>query len=333
MRILVIGATGFVGRRLCRGLIGRDHQVIALRRATSPLKPLQGIPVEHRIGDVTSPEDLRNAMRDVDAVYHLAAPHNPWESAGKLYATIVEGTRYVMEAALEAGVQRVIYTSAAASLGCGTGSNALQTPEVLDENHAWNLPPELWPFGYAKYLAELEVQKAVALGLPVVILNPSYILGPGDMYRKSQSMFHTLATRRIPFYLPGGINIVHITDVVRAHMSALSFGEVGERYLLAGMNIQIRYFQELIARASGNEVPRVLIPAGTAKRAIPILRMARSLLNLPVDVNLLKLAGNTFYYSAAKSMRGLKLPPYRGAEEIVNDTLAWINQADDITLH
>ena len=257
MRILVTGATGFIGRKLCRGLVGRDHEVIAFHRASSPGKALQGIPVEHRTGDVTSPEDLKKAMQGVEAVYHLAAPHSTQGGFGKTYATIVEGTRYVMEAALAAGVERVIYTSAAASMGVSLRKQPFQQPEVLDENHVWNLPASTWPFGYAKYLAEMEVQKAVALGLPVIVLNPSYVLGPGDEYRKNHSVLAMLASQRLAYYLPGGLNVVHISDVVRAHMSALTFGRIGERYLLAGQNIQVRYFQELVARMNGHEPPRV----------------------------------------------------------------------------
>ncbi len=329
MRILVTGATGFIGRRLCRGLVGRDHDVIAFHRASSSIKSLHGIPLEHRIGDVTSPEDLHQAMKGVDAVYHLAAPQTTQGGLGKLYATIVEGTRYVLDAALQNGVQRVIYTSAAAALGVGERMAALQQPEVLDENHVWNLSPERWPFGYAKYLAELEVQKAVALGLPVITLNPTYVLGPGDHERRNRSMISFLATHPMPFYFSGGVNIVHISDVVRAQMLALSFGEVGERYLLAGKNIQLRYFQETIAQKLNQDGPRFLVPPGLAFASMPFLQMGRSLLNLPFDPEQLRLTGLWFYYSGSKSLKELKLPPYRGAEDIINDTLHWIKKDDE----
>lgn len=321
MRILVIGATGYIGRRLCRGLVGRDHEVIAFHRASSSVKALQGIPLEHRIGDVTSPEELQQAMKGVDAVYHLAAPQSTQGGLGKLYATIVEGTRYVMEAALQAGVKRVVYTSAAAAIGVGERATAQQQPEVLDENHVWNLSPERWPFGYAKYLAELEVQKAVALGLHVITLNPTYILGPDDHAGRNRSAIALLADHPMPFYFSGGLNIVHISDVVRAHMLALSFGEIGERYLLAGKNVQLRYLQEVVAKKSKQDLPRFLVPPGLALASIPFLQMARSLLNLPFDPELLRLTGLWFYYSGAKSLKELKLPPYRDVDVMIYDSL------------
>ncbi|MBI9048996.1 MAG: NAD-dependent epimerase/dehydratase family protein [Anaerolineaceae bacterium] len=329
MRILVTGATGFIGRRLCRGLVGRDHDVIAFHRATSPSKALSGMPVEHRMGEITSPDDLAKAMQGVEVVYHLAAPHSAQGGYGKMYATIVEGTRYVLDAALEAGVQRVIFTSAAATVGVGPLIADDQPPEVLDENHVWNLSTVDWPFGYCKYMAEMAVQRALGKGLPVIILNPTYVLGPGDYYRKGHSMMSFLCQRRIPYYLPGGINIVHIGDVVRAHMSALSFGNIGERYLLAGQNVQIRYFQELIAKASGHEPPRFLIPTGLARNSIWLMRLIHSLVNLPMDVEMLRLAGYHFYYNAAKSIKELKLPPYRDAEEIITEAVNWYLQEDD----
>jgi dihydroflavonol-4-reductase len=321
MRILVTGATGFIGAKLCRGLVGRDHAVIAFHRPTSSLKALQGIPVEHKIGDVTSPEDLRAAMQGVDVVYHLAAPPQTQAGSGKLYATLVEGTRYVLKAALEAGVQRVIYTSAAAAIGAGKRLTPLQQPEVLDENHVWNLPPQRWPFGYAKYLAEMEVQKAVGLGLPVIVLNPTFVLGSGEQKKRNQSALASLAANPLPFYLSGGINIVHVSDVVRAHMAALSFGNIGERYLLAGKNLQLRYFQELAAKTLGHEGPRFLLPSNLAKAGIPFLHALRALVDLPFDEELLRLTGLWFYYSGAKSLKDLKLPPYRDADNIIHDAL------------
>ena len=206
MRILITGSTGFIGRRLCRGLVGRDHEVIAFHRASSPTKSLTGLPVEHRIGDITSPDDIAKAMQGVDVVYHMAAPHSAQGGYGKLYSTIVEGTKYVLDAALEAGVQRVIYTSSAATVGVGKVPGKDQQPEVLDENHVWNLQTADWPFGYCKYLAEMAVQRALGKGLPVIVLNPSYILGPGDYYRKGHSLFSYLCNHQIPFYLQGGIS-------------------------------------------------------------------------------------------------------------------------------
>jgi dihydroflavonol-4-reductase len=329
MRILITGSTGFIGRRLCRGLIGRDHDVIAFHRASSPSKSLSGLPVEHRIGDITSPDDLAKAMQGVDVVYHLAAPHSAQGNYGKLYSTIVEGTKYVLDAALDAGVQRVIYTSSAATVGVGQIPVRDRVPEVLDENHVWNLQTADWPFGYCKYLAEMAVQRAIGKGLPVIVLNPSYVLGPGDYYRKGHSLLSYLCSHQIPVYLPGGINVVHVSDVVRAHMSALSFGNIGERYLLTGKNIQIKYFQELVARASGHEPPRFMVSAKMARNNIWLMRMLHSLINFPMDVDMLRLAGHYFYYNAAKSIRELKLPPYRDADQTVEEAVMWYMQEDD----
>jgi dihydroflavonol-4-reductase len=162
MNIFITGATGFIGGALCRAFSARGDRVFAFHRATSNLRQLEDLPVEHVIGDLTQPATLTAAVQGMDAVFHTAA----WvgmNDAGRLYAINVEGTRTVVQAALKAGVKRLVYTSSVAALGIP----APGVPVLLDENHTWNFRPELFPYGYAKYLAELEVQKGVAQGLEI----------------------------------------------------------------------------------------------------------------------------------------------------------------------
>ena len=216
------------------GAGGTGHEVRAFHRATSNLRLLEGLPVEHCIGDLTQPDSVNAAVEGVEGVFHVAA----WvgmNDPGRLYAITVEGTRAVVQAALQSGVRRLVYTSSVAALGIPQPG----IPSLLDEHHTWNFRPELFPYGYAKYLAELEVQKGVAQGLDAVTVNPSLVLGPGDLYRQSSSVILQIATRKVGLAVAGGANAVHLADVVDGHIAAYHLGKCGERYILGGTQSQL----------------------------------------------------------------------------------------------
>ena len=187
MKILVTGSTGFIGAALCRALVMRGHSVRAFHRPTSNLLLLNDLPVEHVLGDMTQPETIQAAMQGMEAVFHTAATLGGGgrDLAGRMYTVTVEGTRTILRFAREAGVQRVVLTSSVAALGVPErfphGEMHAPVP-VMNENHTWNLRPDYWPYGYAKYLAELEVQRAVAGGQDAVIVNPTVVFGAGDIY-------------------------------------------------------------------------------------------------------------------------------------------------------
>ncbi|TLN22717.1 NAD-dependent epimerase/dehydratase family protein, partial [bacterium] len=260
MRILVTGSTGFIGSQLCRALVAQGHRVLAFHRASSSLRGLEGIPgcheqpqlaevagcLEHVLGDLTQPETLSAALRGVEVVFHTAGLVGAGNQSGRLYAVNVEGTRALLQAAQEAGVRRVVHTSSVSALGV-----PLYGPAPMDERHTWNFPAQHWQYGYAKYLAEMEVQKAVAAGMDVVIVNPSVVIGAGDVYNGSRSILARAVRRQLPFVVEGGLNVVHIADVVAGHIAALEKGRRGERYILGGQNLSHPAFIQAIC-AAGN---------------------------------------------------------------------------------
>src|SRR5512136_1913973 len=216
MKALVTGSTGFVGANLCAALAAHGWSVRALHRASSPLTALEGTPVEHATGDVTQPETLVEAMRGCDVVFHVAAVADYWrQSAEKLYRVNVEGTRAVCQAALDAKVSRLVFTSSVASLGIP------KPGQPADESHEFNLPPERFRYGHSKLLAEGVVRDFIARGLDAVIVNPSVILGPGDLNLISGSIVTEVASRHVPsVYPPGGTNYIAVQDVCAGHMAA-----------------------------------------------------------------------------------------------------------------
>ncbi len=331
-RALVTGSTGFIGAALCRGLLEVGFEVRAFHRASSNQLLLKDLPVEHAVGDLTLADTLAQAVHDVDVVFHVAALlGGSRRSAGRHYAITVEGTRAVLRAAKEAGVKRLVYTSSVAALGVpplpATGGSA---PLLMSERHTWNYRADRWMYGYAKYLAELEVQAAVAQGLDAVIVNPSVVLGAGDIYRQSRSLVVQVAQRRLPAVVEGGLNVVHLADVVAGHIAALQHGRRGERYILANQNLTIVNLVERIAATAGVPAPGLVLPASLVRAlAVPYAWLERWL-PLPVSASELYLAGRYFYFDNQKSISELDLRYTRSADQAIRDAYEWFAQMGDL---
>lgn len=322
MKALVTGSTGFVGSRLCRRLVEAGHSVRAFHRSTSPPRLLEGLEVEHALGDLTQPETLQAAMQGVEAVFHAAAWMGDSEP-GRLYAVTVEGTRDVLAAARKAGVRRVVHTSSVAALGVPEAGG----PTLLNENHTWNWRPEYYPYGYAKYLAELEVQKSVAQGLDVVIVNPTLVFGAGDIHRQSGSVISQMAARKLGVAVEGGINAVHIADVVDGHLAALERGKTGERYILGGENLTLLELLEKIGGVVGTPAPNLVLPAWLVRAGGGLAGLLHNFLDLPVPPELFRMAGYYFYYDTRKAQVELGLAPPRPVEEAVTEAFEWFQRA------
>lgn len=327
MNILVTGSTGFVGSNLCRGLIDQGHRVRAFHRSSSNLRLLEGLPVEHVLGDLTQPETLEAAMEGAEVVFHAAAWLGDSHQTGRQYAVTVEGTRVALQAARKAGVRRVVHTSTAATLGMPDQSFPGQT-ELLNENHAWNIRPDDYPYGYAKYLAEQEVQKAVAQGLDVVIVNPCLVFGAGDLYRQASSLITQVADRHLTVVTEGGVNCVHIEDVVRGHLAALDCGRTGERYILGSENLSFRQLLQMIAGAAGVPAPHRMVPASLLRAMAGPAQLLHSYLSLPVSPEMLRMAGYNFFYDLHKAEKELGLTQRRPVQEAIQEAYAWYTQAN-----
>jgi dihydroflavonol-4-reductase len=322
-RTLVTGSTGFIGSQLCWALASQGHQVRAFHRATSPLLVLEGLPVEHAIGDITQPETLDAAFKDIEVVFHAAARVGKRRAAPHRLITI-DGTRNLLQAAARAGVKRVVHTSSVAALGLPEEPKAGQNRRpLMNENYTWNLPPEDWQYGYAKYQAELEVQKAVARGLDVVIVNPAVVVGAGDINQISGKVILQIARGRLPVTIEGGLNVVHIQDVVAGHLAALELGHTGERYILGGENIPHTEFFRQIAAAVGVRPPWLKLPGHLVRLLSGPVKLADQLLNLPFSGEALRRAGYYFYFDSTKSRRELALPEPRPACQAITEAYQW----------
>lgn len=326
MRILVTGATGFIGSRLCRALLADGHQVRALHRPRSPLQALAGLPVERVVGNVLDRESIDPCVEGMHAVIHCAGELGPRASHLKSEAVItshVVGTRNVAQASLRYGVDRFIYTSSVAALGVPSLPSSAETTPLMTEAHQWNYGTRRWPYGYAKHMAELEVLEAVHAGLNGVIVNPSIVIGAGDLNQVSNAFIVFMALHGLPLAVPGGVNVVHIEDVLQGHLAALERGRSGERYLLTGENLSIPRLLTLTAEIVHQRPPRWTIPDWGLGIAASVVDLIPGLLGLPLSGSLLRMAGRFFFYdgSKARSELGLGLPrPYHKAAA---ESLAW----------
>ncbi|RMF56868.1 MAG: NAD-dependent epimerase/dehydratase family protein [Bacteroidetes bacterium] len=256
MKVLVTGATGLVGSALTRRLVERGAEVRILCRPTSRfdlLGPVAGR-VERVPGDVTDPIGLRAALAGVTHVFHVAghvgAGHGRRERE-RLFRVNVEGTAHVVNAALAAGVERLVHTSSIAALG-----RPAEATTPIDEATPWQESPLNTPYAVSKYRAELEVQRGIAEGLDAVIVNPALVFGPGRPGENTGRIVELVRRRRLPFVPAGGTCVVDVEDVAEGHLRALAHGRTGERYILGGENLAWREILATLAEAFGVPAPR-----------------------------------------------------------------------------
>jgi dihydroflavonol-4-reductase len=324
---LVTGSTGFIGSNLCRGLLAAGYQVHAFHRPTSSLELIEDLDVEHATGDITQPETLVEAMDGVDFVFHAASKVDYWREPDGMFAVTVGGTRNVLSAALEAGVERLVYTSSVASLGVPEVKPAKgKPPYLINENHTWNYRPELWRYGHAKYQAEMEVQKAVARGLDVVIANPSMVLGPGDINQISGQMVILISKGFVKFAIPGGINGIHIDDAVRGHLLALERGRMGERYILGGENNTFLSFMQTTAEVVGANPPQHVIPAWVLRPMAAPLDLLCRFIPMPFNGDLLRFCSQMMYYDTRKGKEVLGFEPEYSFRQALQATYEWYKE-------
>jgi dihydroflavonol-4-reductase len=325
VRVLVTGATGFIGAHVARVLLDSGATLRLLRRPDSPIGLIEHLPAEHVIGDILEPATLAAAFDGVEAVVHCAAQMRGRGTMAARLESHVLGTRNILTAASAASVRRFVYVSSVASLGtprqAPAESDAVVRP--LDETHEWRDPPSVWPYGYAKHQAEQLVRHSAGEGLEAVIVNPSLVIGPGDRNRVSNVLIWHILQGRVPPLVPGGLNVVAVDDVAAGVLAALVRGRPGERYILCGQNRTLADLIRTTAKLVGRRQPRVRLSLRSARGLGSMLAFAARLLHLPLAPELLRQAGVYFYYSGEKARRELGLDPPRPYEPAALAAADW----------
>ncbi len=318
MKALVTGATGFVGAHVVRALIEDGHSVRALHRSSSKLDALAGLSYESALGDVTDLDALRAACEGCDWVFHVAAVADYWRADPTyLYEVNVEGTRRVLQAAREAGVQRVVFTSSAAAVG-------LQAGRPSDETMVFNLAPDRFPYGYSKAMAEVACVEAAQAGQEVVIVNPVVVMGPGDLNVISGDF--VLKIKRLQWTVPvppGGVAVIDVRDVARMQIAAARQGRSGQRYILGAANYKYSYWFSLIAEVVGAARPRIPVVGWMLPSLAGLFdRLRAAGVALPVDGNQTRLGAHDIFFDFSKGWAELGEPQI-DMRQSVQDTYDW----------
>jgi dihydroflavonol-4-reductase len=322
---LLTGATGFVGSAVARTLVDRGFRVRALARPTAPRAHLGGLDLQFIDGDLRDADAVRWAMAGARYVFHVAADYRLWaRDPSEIFAANVEGTRNVMQEALRAGVERVVYTSSVATLGLRPDG------APADESVALSEAQGIGVYKRSKIAAERLVEAMIAKErLPAVIVNPSTPIGPRDVKPTPTGRIIVEAARgRIPGYVDTGLNLVHVDDVAAGHLLALEHGAIGERYILGGANVQFAVMLADIARMVGRDPPRLRIPRAVA---MPVAYAAETVAWFSgrepfATVDGIRMAAHHMFFTAAKAERDLGFRPRPYAQGL-DDAIRWFRAA------
>jgi hopanoid-associated sugar epimerase len=323
-RVLVTGASGFVGSAVARALAARGDEVRVLMRKTSPRTNVSDVACEIVEGDMRDVDSMTRAMQGVQHLFHVAADYRLWaRDPEEIVRNNFEGTRATMEAALAAGVERIVYTSSVAALKPLEGI-------AVDETSRHTEQSVIGAYKRSKLVAERLVEKMVAeKNLPAVIVSPSTPIGPRDVKpTPTGRIIVEAAMGRMPAFVDTGLNLVHVDDVARGHLLALEKGKIGEVYILGGEDVGLKAMLADIAGFAGRKAPRVQLPrAPLYPLAYAAEGIARFTGKEPfVTADALRMSKYRMFFSSAKARRdlGYTARPYAQG---LKDAFDWFGRA------
>ncbi|MDD4902945.1 MAG: NAD-dependent epimerase/dehydratase family protein [Candidatus Bipolaricaulis sp.] len=323
MRSLVTGGTGFIGANVVRALLRRGDEVRVLARPESDGANLRGLAVDVVHGDLGDRTSLRAAVASCDRVFHVGALYSFWvRDPDLIYEVNVEGTRNVLAAAEEGGVKRIVVTSSVAALAVP------RKGEVVTEDVPADPSRILGAYKRSKYLAEQVALEAAGRGVPVVIVNPSFPVGPWDAKpTPTGRVVVDFLNRRMPAYIETGMNVVAVEDVAEGHLLAAERGRIGQRYILGGENMTMRRLLEILAGVSGLPAPRIRVPYGPilalSYANVAACRVTGRTPRMTPDT--IRMSRHAMYYDSGKAQRELGLPSTPIAEAL-RRAVAWFTE-------
>ena len=323
MKTFITGATGFIGASIVRELLKEGRSVRALVRKGSDTSNLAGLDVELWQGDLRDHAGLGQGLKGCDVLYHAAADYRLWtRDPVEMYRINVDGTTAILEAALNNGLSRVVYTSSVGTLGNpGDGTPGNETTPV-------SLADMVGHYKKSKFLAERVADNFVGRGLPLVIVNPSTPVGPLDIKpTPTGKIIVDFLNRKMPAYLDTGLNIIAVEDCARGHLLAEQKGAIGQKYILGNANLTLREIFSILESITGLPAPKVRLPY------MPILLAAyinEGLSKITGREPLIPLAGvqmaaKFMYFDPSRAVRDLGLPltPVR---EALQRAVEWFRQ-------
>jgi dihydroflavonol-4-reductase len=329
MKTLVTGSTGFLGSSVLRELINDGREVKALIREGTTKKNIEGLDVEIAYGDLRDIESIRSALNGCDILYHVAAYYSLWDRDKQLSHEInVKGTRNILRAAKEKGLNKVVYTS---TVGC-IGLNEDTTPAT--ENTFFNTNTLSNDYKKSKYQAEQVALEFARGGLPVVIVNPSTPIGPRDIKpTPTGKIILDFMNREMPAYLDTGLNLIDVKDCARGHILAELKGIPGERYILGNQNMTLHEILITLEKITGLKAPRIKMPFWVALSAGWACEMvADHLTGKPPAIPLagVKMAKHFMYFDSSKAVKKLGLAQ-NPVENALRQSVDWFKDNNYLT--
>lgn len=325
MTILVTGGTGFLGSAIVRSLLADGQKnVRVLVRPRSNRYNLLGLSISEIEGDLIDISSLKRALNGVTTLFHVAADYRLWvpgQESEIMDTTNIVGSRNLLRAASEVGVNRIIYTSSVATLGL--------RPDGVpsDENTPVNLTDMIGSYKRSKFLAEAEVRRLVIEeNVPAIIVNPSTPIGPCDIKpTPTGRLICKAASGYMPAYVDTGLNLVHVNDVANGHLLAWRFGCIGERYILGGEDITLRDILIIIALLLNRQLPLIQLAHNIMQPfALFSEILARFFKKEPfLTIDSLRMAKKKMFFSSAKAHHTLGYTPKKTAIESLQEAITW----------
>ena len=324
MTTLVTGATGFLGSSLARELLKDGRTLKLLVRKNSDTRNIDDLDCEVAYGDLQDRDSLKSALTGCQTLYHTAAYYSLWNRDKKLiYDINVQGTRNILESALEMGIEKVVYTSTVGCIGLSEdGSPA-------NENQPMNTATLCNDYKLSKYEAEQVAHELFGRGLPVVIVNPSTPVGPRDIKpTPTGKIILDFLNRKMPAYIDTGLNLIDVADCARGHILAEEKGRLGERYILGNKNMSLKEILLALETLTGLKAPRIKMPYWVAYAAGLACEWASdNITHQPPSVPLagVKMAKYFMYFDPSKAIRELGLPQ-NPVENALGQAVHWFKE-------
>jgi len=323
MKTLVTGATGFIGSSLVRELLKDGVEVRVLVRKNSNTKNIDGLAVERVHGDIRDGDSVKAALKGCDTFYQTAALFASWGPSKKEFYDInVQGTKTALTAALEQGVNKVVYTSSCAAIGC----HGAESP--ANEEAQFNMLKSGDHYIISKYLGEVEALKICRKGLPLVVVNPAMVIGVRDIKpTPSGQLIVDILNGRMIGYVDSGVNLVDVEDVARGHILAAQKGRIGERYILGNENMtQGKYFA-LVAEVGGVKPPTRKLPFALALTSAYILQLGAYISKKPPIATPagVRSFSQCWYFDCSKAVKELGFPQ-TPARKTIEKAVNWFRE-------
>ncbi|MGB3364536.1 MAG: SDR family oxidoreductase [Thermodesulfobacteriota bacterium] len=323
MATLVTGATGFIGSHIAKKLVDRGEHVKILLRQSSQTSNIDDIDVERVYGDVMDTDSVNEALKGCDTLYHTAGVASfRKEDYQKMEEINVKGTSNILNAALEAGIKKAVHTSSIAAIGVDPNRG------IANEETKYDLD-----YLGVKYLDTKHRGEQIALdlakkGLPLVVVNPSTVIGTGDIYLSSTAFILWFYKKKFPGYMDGTLNMVDVDDVAEGHILAAEKGRIGERYILGNKNFTLLQLFSLLEEVTGVPKPKMKIPYFMALASGYVVEriLGMSFPNYStMDLDSVKLSKLRWHFDSSKAINELGYQP-GDIKESVKNTLTWFRE-------